>query len=209
MYTPKYLSIIDSRKSELRRDLDAILPGKADFVWEVGCGHGHFLTAYAEAHPDRVCIGIDLIGERVERACRKRDRAKLDNLHFIQAEARLFLETLPETSRFREVFILFPDPWPKLRHNKHRILQPAFLESAAAHATADCPLYFRTDFTGYYESARQVLSSDRHWKLSDEPWPFEFATVFQQRAETFHSLIARCAHSTVSANVGGANRNRF
>lgn len=192
MYTPKYLSIIEQRRSELRSKLDAFLPPNGSFVWEVGCGHGHFLTAYAAAHPDRLCLGIDLIGERIDRARRKRDRAKLGNLHFVQAEARLFLQTLPNTVRMREIFVLFPDPWPKLRHNKHRILQPSFLASAALHAQPDCPLYFRTDFTEYYESTRQALASDPHWTLSDESWPFEFVTVFQQRAPSYHSLVARC-----------------
>jgi tRNA G46 methylase TrmB len=84
----------------------------------------------------------------------------------------------------------------------------AFLAAAAGNATPDCPLYFRTDFTEYFESARQVLSEDPHWTLADDSWPFEFATVFQQRAETYHSLIARCrAASSVSANVDAAKRN--
>lgn len=192
MYTPKYLSIIEQRRLALKHQLDVILPSSGEFVLEVGAGHGHFLTAYAAAHPDRVCIGIDLIGERVERALKKRDRAKLPNLHFVQAEARLFLDTLPDNARIRTVFVLFPDPWPKLRHNKHRIIQPSFLATVAERAVADCPLYFRTDFTPYFEAVREVLGADPYWELTEEPWPFEFATVFQQRAERFHSLVARC-----------------
>jgi tRNA (guanine-N7-)-methyltransferase len=195
------LSIIENRRSELRQQLDAFLrPGTA-FVWEVGCGHGHFLTAYAQAHPDQLCLGIDLIADRVQRACRKRDRAKLPNLHFVQAEARLFLETLPPNVDFREIFVLFPDPWPKLRHNKHRILQPAFLERAAGRARPDCPLYFRTDFTEYYDATQQVFAENPYWRVSAEPWPFEFATVFQQRAPQFHSLVARRNAIAVCANA--------
>ncbi len=204
--TSKYLSIIEQRRSALQAQLNEVLPASREFVWEVGSGHGHFLTAYAAAHPERVCIGIDLIGERVERAQRKRDRAKLANLHFVRAEARLFLETLPSDARLSTVFVLFPDPWPKLRHNKHRIIQPLFLAAAAAHAKPDCPLYFRTDFTPYFDAAREVFSDDPYWRLSPEPWPFEFATVFQQRAQSFHSLVARCkAHAqlTTSAITAG------
>jgi tRNA (guanine-N7-)-methyltransferase len=192
VYTPKYVSILEQRREGLRRDLDRILPNSGTFLLEVGCGHGHFLTAYAAAHPQRTCIGIDLIGERIERAEKKRTRAKLENLHFLQAEARLFLEVIPPAAKVDAVFVLFPDPWPKARHNKHRIIQPAFLENLARHVVPDCPLYFRTDFTPYYAAAREVLSQAAHWQLSDEPWPFEYVTVFQQRAEAFHSLIARC-----------------
>ncbi len=204
MYTPKYAAILEQRRVELRDQLAPIATARTPLVWEVGCGHGHFLTAYAAAHPEKICVGIDLIGERIERAGRKRDRAKLGNLHFIQAEARLFLEMLPAEARIGTMFVLFPDPWPKLRHNKHRIMQTAFLERAAASATPDCPLYFRTDFTPYYEAVRRTLAGDPHWQLTEEPWPFEFATVFQQRAGDFHSLVARCKMHRTSANVANA-----
>lgn len=207
--TPKYLSIIEQRKSALLAQLDAVLPASREFVWEVGSGHGHFLTAYAAAHPDRVCVGIDLVGERIERGLKKRDRAKLPNLHFIQAEARLFLDVLPQDVRTSAIFILFPDPWPKLRHNKHRILQSSFLANAATHAAAGCPLYFRTDFLPYFEAAKETLAADPHWKMTEDPWPFEFKTVFQERAPQYYSLVARCQPSAKPAKVaaaGGYNR---
>jgi tRNA (guanine-N7-)-methyltransferase len=181
--------------------LDQILSGCTSFLLEVGCGHGHFLTAYAAAHPERTCIGIDLIGERIERAEKKRTRARLENLHFIQAEARLFLEVLPAEPRIDAVFVLFPDPWPKARHNKHRIMQHSFLENLAAHVVPNCPLYFRTDFTPYYAAVREVLASEPRWQVSEEAWPFEYVTVFQQRAGSFQSLVARCTSPVAAANV--------
>jgi tRNA (guanine-N7-)-methyltransferase len=207
-YTPKFVSILAQRQAVLRAELDKILsPPETHFVWEVGCGHGHFLTAYAAAHPHRTCIGIDLVGERIERALKKRNRAKLPNLHFLQAEARLFLETLPGHARLSTVFVLFPDPWPKLRHNKHRIIQPGFLAAAAARAAPDCPLYFRTDFAPYFAAARDVFTTDPSWQIAAEPWPFEFETVFQQRAETFESLVARCKTHPVGTNSSVACEN--
>lgn len=208
MFTPKYQSIVEQRREALRTQLQAALPPSGRFVLEVGCGHGHFLTAYAAAHPETTCIGIDLIGERIERATRKRDRARLGHLHFIQAEARLFLETLPEGASIAAVFILFPDPWPKLRHNKHRILQAPFLASLAARAENACPLHFRTDFAPYHLAARETIASDPMWELTNEPWPFEFVTVFQQRAEEYYSLVARrrdqsCAKSATAMRNAG------
>ena len=191
-YTPRFQSIIAERRSGLQQALEEALRDGPEFVWEVGCGHGHFLTAYAAAHPEKRCIGVDLIADRIARAERKRDRASLSNLHFIQAEARLFLETLPKNSRIAAIFILFPDPWPKQRHNKHRILQSSFLTAAADHAKPDARLYFRTDYRPYFDSARTTIAASHDWDLVDESWPFEFQTVFQQRADTHHSLIARC-----------------
>ena len=188
--SPAYAAVLEQRRQDLRAQLQRILAPNIPFLWEVGAGHGHFLTAYAAAHCDKVCIGIDLMEDRVDRAMRKRDRAALANLHFLRAEARLFLQTLPVGAQISEVFVLFPDPWPKLRHHKHRVLQPQFLSELAGHATRNCRLYFRTDHREYFESARDVIRESVHWRLIESSWPFEFETVFQRRAEQHDSLIA-------------------
>lgn len=193
MFTPRYQSILETRRAELLTRLEAIAAPGGGITLEVGCGHGHFLTAYATAHRQKTCIGIDIATERIDRAERKRARAALPTLHFIQAEARFFLQTLPAHFHLEEVFVLFPDPWPKLRHNKHRLLQAGFLTQLAQRARPGCPLYFRTDFLPYAEVAEQELREAPEWELvPDAPWPFEFVTVFQERAETYRSLIARC-----------------
>ena len=193
MLTEKYLNIIQERREGLRRDLAPLFPGPAarDFTLEVGCGHGHYLTDYAAAHPGELCVGIDLLADRIERAQRKRDRARAANLHFIQAEARLFLSELPAPARIARLLLLFPDPWPKLRHHKHRILQSDFLSAVAERAAPECRFYFRTDFAPYLEDGRAALAGHPRWEMVDEPFPFERETVFQARAPAFGSCAAR------------------
>lgn len=183
------------RRSALEALLAATLPesaGASALIWEVGCGHGHFLTAYATAHPERLCIGIDIASERIARAQRKRDRARLGNLHFIHADAALFLETLPAHVRLADVFVLFPDPWPKSRHHKNRLMQPDFLAATARRAAPEARLHFRTDHQAYFASAEATLRAHPDWRIVEEAvWPFEFETVFQSRAEEgYRSFIA-------------------
>ncbi|HWA09923.1 MAG TPA: tRNA (guanosine(46)-N7)-methyltransferase TrmB [Opitutaceae bacterium] len=189
--TVQHLERMAFRRASLRDALKTILPvGTPPFVWEVGCGHGHFLAAYAQAHPGELCVGIDVIRERIVRADRKRERARLANLHFVRAEAGMFLETLPETAAFSAIYILFSDPWPKQRHHKHRLMQPDFLTAAAARSGQGTRLYFRTDHEPYFVEAMDMLKNHPSWRLMDEVWPFEAATVFQQRAPTHQSLVA-------------------
>jgi tRNA (guanine-N7-)-methyltransferase len=190
---PAYLAELQRRRDSLHAQLQRILPPSSTFIWELGCGHGHFLTAYAYAHPDQLCIGIDLVSERILRALRKRERARLDNLFFVHAAAGLFLEMLPAGVSFSELFLLFPDPWPKMRHHKHRIVQPEFLTRAARRAARNARLCFRTDSAPYAADTRRVLHSHPHWQLSSEEWPFESGTVFQNRAASYQSLVARRA----------------
>src|ERR1700734_1787041 len=88
--------VVRRRREALARIFSEIFPKPGEFVWEVGCGHGHFLAAYAAAHPEKQCIGIDISSDRISRANRKRERARLANLHFILAEADDFLAVMPE-----------------------------------------------------------------------------------------------------------------
>ena len=189
--TADYLSRRDARIRGLRELLPSLLVGRDRITLEIGCGHGHFLTAYAKAHPDRFCLGIDLVTDRIERATRKRDRAKAANLAFLIAEAEEFLESLPAGVRLGELFILFPDPWPKRRHHKNRLLQANFLSSLARWCEPNARLCFRTDYRPYFAEASQMIAAHPRWSLSGEPWPFELATVFQERAPSYQSAVAR------------------
>ncbi len=181
--------VVRQRREALARIFSGIFPVPGEFVWEVGCGHGHFLTAYARAHPDRICVGIDMASDRIERADRKRNRAALANLHFLQAEAADFLAALPAAQKFSAIYILFPDPWPKRRHHKNRLMTPDFLRQLAERAGEGAHLYFRTDYAPYFTSATKALQSTA-WKPSDAPWPFDTPTVFQARASSHQSFTA-------------------
>jgi len=244
--TSKYLSEREARLSALRAELAELFRGRGGghdgaherVVLEIGCGHGHFLTAYAAAHPRAFCVGFDIELDRITRAGRKRKRAELEkNLAFVRAEASEFFAALPEHARFSDVFVLFPDPWPKRRHHKNRMIRAEILSALAAHASgagsagslpakmgadagagantntpspthtdfagkAACApgggapsatrLYFRTDYAPYFADARQTIAEHPAWEIApaDTPWPFEFQTVFQERAAGFQSLIA-------------------
>jgi tRNA (guanine-N7-)-methyltransferase len=187
----RYAAVLAARRTELQGQLDRIFSASREFTWELGSGHGHFLTGFAQAHRDKCCIGVDIESDRIARALRKRNRAQLENLFFLRAEARLFLDCLPAGAEFSDLFILFPDPWPKLRHHKHRIIQPEFLSRAAARAATTARLCFRTDSAAYFEYAQRTVRAHPRWTIVDEPWPFEFGTVFQNRALQYQSFIAR------------------
>ncbi len=181
-----------SRLAEIRAQLSPLLPTAKPITLEIGSGHGHFLTAYAAAQPERFCIGIDLIGDRLDRSARKSNRAKLSNIVWMHAEATLFLEALPADTALAEIFVLFSDPWPKRRHWKNRVIQPEFLSLLASRAGQGARLHFRTDHAPYFEQVHEIVNQHASWKLDAETaWPFELPTVFQQRAESHQSLIAK------------------
>lgn len=192
-FRPDFLQVIASRRAALREELARLFPRPQPIVWEIGCGHGHFLVCYASEFPGKRCVGVDIITDRLERGGRKRDRAKLANCEFVRAEAREFLNALPAGVTFDEVWILFPDPWPKARHNKNRLLKPPFFDAIAARAPEGARFYFRTDHAEYFSEVERFFSKGliETWRV--EPgaaWPLEQETVFQARAPAYHSLVA-------------------
>jgi tRNA (guanine-N7-)-methyltransferase len=184
------IALTGERRRQLSEACAGLIPLAEPFTLEIGSGHGHFLTAYASAHPNRPCIGIDLQPDRVARANRKRERARCPNLRFLRADADDFLAILPESARFSECFLLFPDPWPKRRHHKNRLMRPEFLERLAARAGEGARLYFRTDHEPYFTDAQATIRSSPSWREVESPWPLETPTVFQQRAPRYFSLVA-------------------
>lgn len=185
--------IRQQRLAALREQVRDLPVGPLPLTLEIGCGHGHFLTAYATDHPTEYCLGVDILRDRLERAARKTARVGLTNVRWIQADILDLLEVLPPAVRInRHVLVLFPDPWPKRRHWKNRLMQMPFLNALATRCEPETRLCFRTDHPGYFATAHAVVADHPEWRLStDEPWPFERQTVFEARAPSFSSLIAK------------------
>lgn len=186
----QHLRRVDSRRKELRDIFAELFPHPTALSLEVGCGHGHWLVDYAAENGTKRCLGLDIIGGRIERANRKKERAGTATVDFVKAEAMEALDLMPNHVVLREIFILFPDPWPKKRHWKKRLLNPEFLRQLGDRCLTGTRCHFRTDHAGYFHWAEEVVAGQDVWKRDDSiPWPFERETIFQTRAESFSSLI--------------------
>lgn len=182
---------VAARQQELRQTCATLVPQDGPTVLEIGCGHGHFLAAYAAAHPDTFCLGIDLVTKRVEKGRSKAEKRGLEHVHFLKAEVQEFLECLPEETRFNRIFMLFPDPWPKKRHHKNRMIQPALLDLLRQRITPEGAFYFRTDHEGYFDWTVEHIANHPEWQLRDDmEWPFEQSSFFQELMDSWQSLIA-------------------
>lgn len=179
------------RKAELRQSLEQELSGVEQILFEAGCGHGHWLTSFAEAHPKKECVGIDLISWRIRKCLAKRDKRGLGNLHFYKAELGEFLEVLPDSIRFERTVLLFPDPWPKVRHHRRRMVQTAFLDEVARRTDRGGQFCFRSDDRPYFDWTIEHLEAHPDWQIdASAEWPYENDTYFQDLMEGYHSVIA-------------------
>ena len=157
---------------------------------EIGCGHGHWLNAYAQQNSTRQCIGVDLNTKRIEKSNNKKFINDLNNLSFLKADANEFLEFKPKAIKFSRIFIFFPDPWPKTRHHKRRLIQENFLEFLLSHTTPDAQIYFRTDHMEYLKWTKLIFEDSDSWNLAELPWPLEHNSFFQDLLPNYESFVA-------------------
>ena len=189
---PEVLEKLKLRRKILRQQLAESLADVERITLEVGCGHGHFLTAYGQICETEHCIGIDVNRGRIYKALRKRDRAGLKNVEFMEADSMEFLTLLPKWVSIAKTWILFPDPWPKKRHFKNRIIQESFLEQLAKRCAPGGRLFIRSDYEPYIEWSKELIDSSTAWLCVETyEWPELAPTVFQQLTNNRHqSLVA-------------------
>jgi len=126
---------------------------------DLGCGDGSFLLGMAEEYPERDFLGVERLLGRVRKVCRKATRRDLENLRVLRLESRYTVEwLLPEASVSR-LHLLCPDPWPKVRHHRRRLVQEAFLEAVNRALVADGEFLFMTDHEEYFEWACEKVEA--------------------------------------------------
>ena len=162
-------------KNILRPSLEANKNSCINF--EIGCGHGHWLTSYAQENPSQNFVGIDLITKRIEKASSKVVKRKLSNVCFCKANANEFLEFCD--INLSNIYIMYPDPWPKKRHFKRRLIQLPFLDQLAQKTQLGGKLYFMTDHVDYFDWSCSMISESIHWNFTEEKWPHQERSYFQ------------------------------
>jgi len=146
---------------------------------ELGSGHGHWLTSYSQLNQESYFLGIDLITKRVEKANQKVSKRNLNNISFLKADAFELLESLPSDISIQNCFIMYPDPWPKKRHHKRRLLNERFLELLATKCKKSSKLFFMTDHDDYFVSSHNMILNSNLWSLKEEKWPHAEKSYFQ------------------------------
>ena len=116
---------------------------------EIGFGYGEFLVQLAQTHPERNFVGLELRWTFVRKALRNIAQAKASNVRLIQADARVVLDRLFLPKALHRVYALFPDPWPKKRHAKHRLFSHSFLKLLNSRLVSGGEARIITDYQPY------------------------------------------------------------
>ena len=146
------------------RDFASTFGRDASRVLEIGFGNGEQLLHSARAESERDFIGVEVHRPGVGRLMNALADADVGNVRLYNHDAVEVLEREIAPGALDEVRIYFPDPWHKKRHNKRRLVQPAFLELLATRVARGGRLHLATDWADYAEHMQDVLRDAPHWR---------------------------------------------
>jgi tRNA (guanine-N7-)-methyltransferase len=139
-------------------DLAALFGRVAPVVVEVGCGMGDATAALAAAEPERDVLAVDVHTPGVGNLLALVERLGLTNVRVAEGDAVVVLRDMLAPSSLDEVRVLFPDPWPKARHHKRRLVQPAFAELVSSRLRPGGRWHVATDWPPYAEQVLDVVA---------------------------------------------------
>jgi tRNA (guanine-N(7)-)-methyltransferase len=175
-----------------RLDLQRIFGRKAPLHVDLGCGDGSFLCALAQRMSDKNFLGIERLLHRVRTSVRK--AAVLENVRLLRVESFYAVRYLLPAESVERFYLLFPDPWPKRRHYRRRIVTPDFLSSIHDALQKDGSIYIATDDVNYFGTIKEMAELDRGFAIGegDVDLPLSrFGLVFRQKGASIHWLELR------------------
>jgi tRNA (guanine-N7-)-methyltransferase len=141
-------------------DLGAVAEGR-EVIVDIGCGMGESAIAQAAVHPEHLVVAIDVHTRGIATLLREAERRSVTNLKAVLGDAVGFLTTRVADQTLSGARIYFPDPWPKARHNKRRLVQPAFVAMLAERLLDGAFVHCTTDDIDYAQQMHQVFASSQ------------------------------------------------
>lgn len=157
-----------------RLDFALLFPTPQPVEVELGCGDSTFLVSRASHCPHHNFLGVERLLGRLRKLDRKGRRLGLTNARGLRIEASYCLEFLLPHRSVTALHVYFPDPWPKARHERHRLINARFPRLAAAALIPGGTVYLRTDDATYFEQMQSVFKADAGFE--PVPTPEDLAT---------------------------------
>jgi tRNA (guanine-N7-)-methyltransferase len=165
-------------------NIAALFAREAPLVIEIGFGNGDYLLGRAQAEPEKNFLGIEVHRPGVGRVLHRAEQAELKNLRVACHDAVELLRDGIAKGAAAEIVVYFPDPWPKKRHHKRRLIQPEFVRLIADRLQPGGVLRLATDWAHYAEQMLAVASAEPSLQGGFVPRPATRPTTrFEARGE--------------------------
>lgn len=150
-------------------ELTALFARPQPLEVELGCGDASFLVEYARQRPATNFIGVERLLGRLQKLDRKGRRASLNNVRGIRIESAYFLQYLLPPKSTAALHIYFPDPWPKKKHRRHRLVNAQFPALAGRVLALGGLVYLRTDDADYFGQMNEVFGAAGEFARAETP----------------------------------------
>lgn len=141
-------------------DLAVTFGRSAPTILEIGFGMGETTTAIAQAHPEHNYLGVEVHSPGVGSLLKQIDEHGLSNLRIVQHDAVEVVENMLAPACLAGIHVFFPDPWPKKRHHKRRLIQPPFVDLLATRLAPGGYLHLATDWEEYAQQMLEVAQAE-------------------------------------------------
>jgi tRNA (guanine-N7-)-methyltransferase len=149
--------------------LAELFPQPRPLEVELGCGDASFLVEYARRNPGTNFIGVERLLGRIQKLDKKGRRTGLVNTRGVRIESAYFLEYLLPPHCATALHIYFPDPWPKKKHRRHRLINPQFPALARRALIDQGTVYLRTDDLDYFGQMNEVFAAAKEFEQVETP----------------------------------------
>jgi len=164
---PSHIHALSSILDRVR--LHELFPQAQPLEVELGSGDGSFLVEYARQHPERNFIGVERLLGRLRKLDKKSRRMGLLNLRGIRIESGYFLRYLLPAHSAQALHLYFPDPWPKRKHRRHRLVNDEFPLVAEGALVPAGIVYLRTDDEDYFSQMQAVFAASPRFEAIETP----------------------------------------
>jgi len=180
--TTKPASLLYELPTILERvDLQQLFPAFQPLEVELGCGDASFLAEYARRNPQLNFIGVERLLGRIQKLDKKCRRLGLTNTRGIRIESAYLLEYLLPPHSAQALHIYFPDPWPKKKHRRHRLINERFPVLSHQVLAPKGIVYLRTDDADYFQQMNEVFDAAKEFERVETPASLaEITTDFER-----------------------------
>lgn len=198
---PTSAEVTDDNGEATADEIAAAYGRHAPLAVEVGFGNGNALMALARSHPDWNCFGIDVYRPGFGALMLACAADEIANVRIVDAEANACLRQLPATS-VQRIHVFFPDPWPKKRHHKRRLVNATFAARAANCLAPNGSLLLATDWPDYAEQMLAVLNAEEALRGGVAARPGERpVTPFEAKARAAGRPVVDMAYRRVATPI--------
>ncbi len=161
-----------------RLDLSQLFGRSAFLHVDLGCGDGSFLCELAQQFPEKNFLGIERLTKRVEKVRQKAKR--IENVRVLRADTLVAVRYLLPANSVETFYLLFPDPWPKRRHQQRRIFTGEFMDAIAVALEEHGFLRVATDQLDYFRQIERLSRTDSKFEIVDRDDVLLPATKFER-----------------------------